>query len=70
MCCGQITVGFGIFSITERASHEVRNSATGKTMTIHAKKFVKFKPGKTLADAAASVKPARKSQIAKSKAAK
>lgn len=34
MCCGQITVGFGTFSITERASHEVRNSATGKTMTI------------------------------------
>tara|TARA_R110002073_G_scaffold336529_2_gene534770 strand:+ start:1374 stop:1709 length:336 start_codon:yes stop_codon:yes gene_type:complete len=52
-------VGFGTFSVTERASREGRNPATGKTMTIPAKKVVKFKPGKTLADAAAAVKPAR-----------
>jgi DNA-binding protein HU-beta len=45
-------VGFGTFSITERASREGRNPATGKTMTIPAKKVVKFKPGKTLSDAA------------------
>ena len=49
-------VGFGTFSVTERASREGRNPATGVTMTIPAKKVVKFKPGKTLSDAAASVK--------------
>ncbi|HMY90369.1 MAG: HU family DNA-binding protein [Gammaproteobacteria bacterium] len=49
-------VGFGTFSVTERASREGRNPATGVTMTIPAKKVVKFKPGKALSDAAASVK--------------
>jgi len=50
-------VGFGSFSVTNRAGREGRNPATGKTMTIPAKKVVKFKPGKTLADAADSTKP-------------
>ena len=45
-------VGFGTFSVTERAGREGRNPATGKAMTIPAKKVVKFKPGKTLSDAA------------------
>ena len=49
-------VGFGTFSVTERAGREGRNPATGETMTIPAKKVVRFKPGKTLSDAAASVK--------------
>ena len=49
-------VGFGTFSVTERASREGRNPATGVTMIIPAKKVVKFKPGKALSDAAASVK--------------
>ena len=48
-------VGFGTFSVTERAGREGRNPATGVTMTIPAKKVVKFKPGKALSDAAASV---------------
>ncbi len=56
-------VGFGTFSVTERAGREGRNPATGKTMTIPAKKVVKFKPGKTLSDAAAAVK---KTTVAKS----
>lgn len=47
-------VGFGTFSVTERASREGRNPATGKTMTIPAKKVVKFKPGKALSEAAAA----------------
>ena len=47
-------VGFGTFSVTERASREGRNPATGVTMTIPAKKVVKFKPGKALSDAAAA----------------
>ena len=49
-------VGFGTFSVTERAGREGRNPATGVTLTIPAKKVVKFKPGKALSDAAASVK--------------
>ena len=49
-------VGFGTFSVTERAGREGRNPATGVTITIPAKKVVKFKPGKALSDAAAAVK--------------
>ena len=60
-------VGFDAFSLTERAGREGRNPATGKTMTIPAQKVVKFKPGKTLADAAAATKPARASQSVKPK---
>ncbi|MBU1060916.1 MAG: HU family DNA-binding protein [Proteobacteria bacterium] len=45
-------IGFGAFSVTERAAREGRNPQTGKTMQIPAKKIVKFKAGKTLADAA------------------
>jgi DNA-binding protein HU-beta len=58
-------VGFGTFSVTERASREGRNPATGKTMTIPAKKVVKFKPGKTLSEA--TDKPARAAESGKSK---
>ena len=49
-------VGFGTFSVSERATREGRNPATGETMTIPAKKVVKFKPGKALSDAAAGIK--------------
>ena len=49
-------VGFGTFSVTERAGREGRNPSTGETMTIPAKKVVKFKPGKAISDAAAGVK--------------
>ena len=49
-------VGFGTFSVTERAGREGRNPATGETITIPAKKVVKFKPGKALSDAAACIK--------------
>ena len=60
-------VGFGTFSITERASREGRNPATGKPLTIPAKKVVKFKPGKVLSDPAAAIKPAPASKSGKSK---
>lgn len=60
-------VGFGTFTVTERAGREGRNPSTGKPLTIPAKKVVKFKPGKNLADAAAATKPARKSSASKSK---
>lgn len=56
-------VGFGTFSVTERAGREGRNPSTGVTMTIPAKKVVKFKPGKALSDAAAA---AKKTNVAKS----
>ncbi|MBU1420125.1 MAG: HU family DNA-binding protein [Proteobacteria bacterium] len=45
-------VGFGTFSVSERAAREGRNPQTGKTIQIPAKKIVKFKAGKKLADAA------------------
>ncbi len=60
-------IGFGTFSVTERAGREGRNPATGKAMTIPAKKVVKFKPGKTLADGVAAVKPARPAKKTKAK---
>ena len=41
-------VGFGTFTIVDRAEREGRNPMTGKAITIAAKKVVKFKPGKTL----------------------
>ncbi len=44
-------IGFGTFSVTNRAAREGRNPQTGKTMRIPAKKIVKFKAGKNLADA-------------------
>ncbi len=49
-------VGFGTFSVTERAGREGRNPATGESMTIPAKKVVKFKPGATLSEAVAGGK--------------
>jgi len=49
-------VGFGTFAVTERAAREGRNPATGKTIQVAAKKAVKFKVGKAMADAVAGVK--------------
>lgn len=44
-------VGFGTFSVSERAARTGRNPSTGKEITIAAKKVAKFKPGKALSDA-------------------
>ena len=38
-------VGFGTFSVSERGARQGRNPKTGATMTIPAKKVVKFKAG-------------------------
>lgn len=38
-------VGFGTFSVSERAARTGRNPLTGKEITIAAKKLVKFKAG-------------------------
>ena len=43
-------IGFGTFSVSERAAREGRNPQTGNTINIPAKKVVKFKVGKMLAD--------------------
>lgn len=43
-------VGFGTFTTGDRAERQGRNPQTGETITIAAKKVVKFKPGKALKD--------------------
>jgi DNA-binding protein HU-beta len=43
-------VGFGTFSVVKRKAREGRNPQTGTTIKIPAKKVVKFKAGKVLAD--------------------
>ena len=45
-----VLVGFGTFSVVRRKAREGRNPQTGKAIKIPAKKVVKFKAGKTLAD--------------------
>lgn len=40
--------GFGTFSSRERGERPGRNPATGQAITIPAKKYIHFKPGKTL----------------------
>lgn len=47
----QVTIiGFGTFSIRERAARQGRNPQTGKPMNIAASKSVGFKAGKQLKD--------------------
>lgn len=49
-------VGFGTFSVSERAARQGINPATKKPIKIAAKKVAKFKPGSELSDAVAGVK--------------
>jgi len=44
-------LGFGNFSVTQRAATTGRNPRTGETIQIKASKAPKFKPGKGLKDA-------------------
>ena len=44
-----ILVGFGTFSVSQRAARTGRNPRTGKEIKIPAKKVVKFKAGSELA---------------------
>ncbi|MGD8910157.1 MAG: HU family DNA-binding protein [Chromatiales bacterium] len=44
-------IGFGTFSVKERAAREGRNPQTGETITIKASKIPSFKAGKALKDA-------------------
>ena len=43
-------IGFGSFSVSERAARTGRNPQTGKEIQIAAKKVVKFKAGSELSD--------------------
>jgi DNA-binding protein HU-beta len=43
-------VGFGTFSVAQRAASEGRNPRTGERIMIAASKQAKFKPGKVLRD--------------------
>lgn len=43
-------LGFGTLSVTEKPARTGRNPRTGATIKIAAKKAVKFKPGKELAE--------------------
>lgn len=44
-------VGFGVFSVKERAERAGRNPRTGESITIPAAKIPNFKAGKALKDA-------------------
>ena len=44
-------VGFGVFSVADRAAREGKNPATGEKIKIPATKVPKFKAGKALKDA-------------------
>ena len=44
-------IGFGTFSVSERAARSGRNPRTGETIQIAAAKLPKFKAGKALKDA-------------------
>ena len=44
-------IGFGTFSVSERAAREGRNPKNGETIQIPAGKGVRFKAGKKLAEA-------------------
>jgi DNA-binding protein HU-alpha len=46
-------IGFGTFTVRERAARLGKNPQTGQSMTIPASKTVAFKPGKGLKDAVA-----------------
>ena len=48
--------GFGTFKLSSRAAREGRNPSTGAPIKIEAKKVVKFKVGKKLADKVAEAK--------------
>ncbi len=43
-------VGFGTFSVSERAARAGRNPRTGETIQIPAARVPKFRPGKALKD--------------------
>ena len=53
-------VGFGTFTVADRAAREGKNPLTGEKIKIAATKVPKFKAGKALKEAVASSKKKRK----------
>ena len=53
-------VGFGTFSVTERAARTAKVPSTGKEVKVPAKKVVKFKVGKNFKDAVVNCKSCKK----------
>jgi DNA-binding protein HU-beta len=65
---GSVTlVGFGTFSVYERAARTGKNPRTGDSIKIPAKRVPKFKAGKALAEMVGEVKKAGKKKAAKKK---
>ncbi len=54
-------VGFGTFSVSERAARNGRNPQNGDIIKIKARKFPKFKAGKEFSTKISSVKGSKKS---------
>lgn len=55
-------IGFGTFSVAERAARTARVPSTGKTINVPATKVAKFKVGKNLKDAVAAAKATKKAK--------
>ncbi len=53
-------VGFGTFSVSQRAARNGRNPQTGETIKIKARKVPKFTSGKNFKDKIAGAKAAKK----------
>ena len=53
-------IGFGTFSVADRAAREGKNPLTGEKIKIAATKVPKFKAGKALKEAVASSKKKKK----------
>lgn len=63
---GDITlVGFGSFTVAERAERQGLNPKTKEPITIPAARVPKFKPGKALKDALLPSEPAKKAAAKK-----
>jgi len=45
-----VLVGFGSFTVKDKAAREGRNPKTGEVVEIEARRVVKFKPGSELAE--------------------
>ena len=62
-------IGFGTFSVYERAARTGKNPRTGDTIKIPAKKVAKFKPGKALTELVDKPKKGKKKKAKKKKIA-
>lgn len=52
-------IGFGTFRVTERGARTARNPRTGESVSVPARRILKFKPAKALHDAMNQSAPAK-----------